>query len=278
LGKAVARVTRFSGRRASRVGASIIKPARSLPVAVQAKAVREPAYLSLTPALKRGRWDPPAEGNIVVLEPTVFKHPIRRDILHLCVIHHLDSLRQGSANTKTRGEVRGSGIKIRRQKGSGKARLGDGQSPMLIGGGVAFGPKPRDFSTKLPRKVIQMGMRVALSSKLKEQRLGVMTRLYWPNGKTKHLSQKIDLLGLRKTLFVTGEPKVDEGLRRAIGNIPLVKLTTTDEVNVYEIMKWQRVILDLKAVDYFESTLKKNVPVVLLPLLEEASVAKQSPA
>ena len=245
----------------------------------EAESVREPAYLSLTPALKRGRWDPTAEGNIVVLEPTVFQHPIRRDILHLCVVHYLDSLRQGSASTKTRGEVRGSGIKIRRQKGTGKARLGDGQSPMLVGGGVAFGPKPRDFSTKLPRKVIQMGMRVALSSKLKEQRLGVMTRLYWPNGKTKHLSQKIDLLGLRKTLFVTGEPKVDEGLRRAIHNIPLVKLTTTDEVNVYEILKWQRVILDLKAVDYFERTLKKNVPVVSLPLLEDkASVAEQSPA
>ena len=245
----------------------------------EAEAVREPAYLALTPALKRGRWDLRAEGNIVVLEPTVFKHAIRRDILHLCVVHHLDSLRQGSANTKTRGEVRGSGIKIRRQKGSGKARLGDGQSPMLVGGGVAFGPKPRDFSTKLPRKVIQMGMRVALSSKLKEQRLGVMTRLYWPNGKTKYLSQKIDLLGLRKTLFITGEPKVDEGLRRAIRNIPLVRLTTTDEVNVYEIMKWQRIILDLKAVDYFERTLKKNVPVVSLPLLEDkASVAEQSPA
>ena len=245
----------------------------------EAKAIREPAYLSLTPALKRGRWDPPAKDNIVVLEPTVFKHPIRQDILHLCVVHHLDSLRQGSANTKTRGEVRGSGIKIRKQKGTGKARLGDGQSPMLVGGGVAFGPKPRDFSTKLPRKVIQMGMRVALSSKLKEQRLGVMTRLYWPNGKTKHLSQKIDLLGLRKTLFVTGEPKVHEGLQRAIGNIPLVRLTTTDEVNVYEIMKWQRIILDLKAVDYFERTLKKNIPVVSLPLLEDkASVEEQSPA
>ena len=133
---------------------------------------------------------------------------------------------------------------------------------MLVGGGVAFGPKPRDFSTKLPRKVIQMGMRVALSAKLKERRLGVMTRLYWPNEKTKHLSQKIDLLGLRKTLFVTGEAKVHEGLRRAIRNIPLVELTTTEQVNIYEILKWQRVILDLKAVDYFERTLKKNVPVL----------------
>ena len=102
------------------------------------------------------------EDEVVELDPSIFNHPIRRDILHLCVVHHLDSLRQGSANTKTRGEVRGSGAKIRPQKGTGRARLGDGQSPMLRGGGVAFGPKPRDFSTKLPRKVIQMGMRVAL--------------------------------------------------------------------------------------------------------------------
>ena len=115
---------------------------------------------------------PPASDKVVELDPTVFNHPIRRDIIHLCVVHYRDSLRQGSANTKTRSEVRGSGRKIRPQKGSGRARLGDGQSPMLRGGGIAFGPKPRDFSTKLPRKVIEMGMRVALSAKLKEQRLG----------------------------------------------------------------------------------------------------------
>lgn len=226
--------------------------------------------MALTPSLKRGRWDPPTATSVAILEPTVFKHPIRRDILHLCVTHHLDSLRQGTANTKTRGEVRGSGIKIRRQKGSGKARLGDGQSPMLRGGGIAFGPKPRDFSTKLPRKVIEMGMRVALSSKLKEQRLGIMTRLYWPNGKTKNLVRKIDLLGLRKTLFVCGEPVVHEGLRRAIGSIPLVDLTTVDQLNVYEIMKWDRIILDVKAVDYLENWLKKdNVPVAPVELLAE---------
>ncbi|KAF9040556.1 ribosomal protein L4 domain-containing protein [Panaeolus papilionaceus] len=278
LGKAVsARASRFS-ERLGRVGASIIKPVvnvkpRTIPV-TRAQPVLEPAYLALTPALKRGRWDPPAENNVAVLDPTVFKHPIRRDILHLCVVHHLDSLRQGSANTKTRGEVRGSGRKIRRQKGTGKARLGDAQSPMLRGGGVAFGPKPRDFSTKLPRKVVQMGMRVALSAKLREQSLGVMSRLYWPNGKTKHLAQKIDVLGLRKTLFVTGEPTVHQGLERAIANIPMVQLATAREVNVYELMKWQRVVLDLKAVQYFEQTLKKaNVPILPLPVQKTEATA-----
>jgi large subunit ribosomal protein L4 len=126
---------------------------------------------------------------------------------------------------------------------------------MLRGGGVAFGPKPRDFSTKLPRKIIQMGMRVALSSKVQENNLGVMKSMDWPSGKTRHLSQKIDSLGLRNTLFVTGEASAT--LQRAIQNIPLVKLTTSKQVNVYEMLKWPRVILDAKAVDFFEQTLGK---------------------
>ena len=220
--------------------------------------MEKPVYVSLTQPLKRRASEPLFKDNIVVLDPTVFNHPIRRDILHLCVTHHLDSLRQGTASTKTRAEVRGSGAKIRPQKGSGKARLGDGQSPMLVGGGVAFGPKPRDFSTKLPRKVLQMGMRVALSSKVRERALGVTTNLDWPNGKTKHLSQVIDLLGLWKTLFVTGEDQPCVGLENAIANVPRVKLVTAQDLNVYEILKWQRLLLDAKAVEYFERVLGKQ--------------------
>lgn len=236
-----------------------------------ATPVSHPVLLDLTPPLKQFKDQPRAEGNVVALDPTVFNHPIRRDILHLCAIHHLDGLRQGTASTKTRGEVRGSGIKIRPQKGTGKARLGDGQSPMLYGGGVAFGPKPRDFSTKLPRKVIQMGMRVALSAKVKEGRLGVMTGLDWPNAKTKYLNQKIEHLGLRKTLFITGEDNVATGLARAINMLKYVSATTVDKINVYELMKWERVILDLKAVEYLERTLGKNVPIAEVSLAAEAA-------
>ncbi|KAF8078685.1 50S ribosomal protein L4 [Lyophyllum atratum] len=233
------------------------------PPSMTVQPILEPVYLALSQPLK-GKTGP-VDKRVAVLDPTVFDHPLRRDILHLCVIHHLDSLRQGSANTKTRGEVRGSGIKIRRQKGSGKARLGDAQSPMLVGGGVAFGPKPRDFSTKLPRKVIEMGMRVALSAKVRERKLGVVTQLSWPHGKTKHLAQKIDHLGMRKTLFVTGESKPPATLERAIGNIQKVKLITTDKLNVYELVKWPRVVLDVKAVNYLERTYKKDVPVSPVP-------------
>ncbi|KAG1801683.1 ribosomal protein L4 [Suillus plorans] len=196
----------------------------------------------------------------VALDPTVFDHPIRRDILHLCVVHHLDSLRQGTASTKTRAEVAGSRRKIRPQKGTGRARLGDRQSPMLRGGGVAFGPKPRDFSTKLNRKVIQMGMRVALTMKLREQRLGVLQRINWWSHKTATLNSRLSGLGWRTgTLFVTGESEVPARMRLASKNLRGIECRTVADLVVYDIVKWRRVILDLAAVDALERALGKGL-------------------
>ncbi|KAI0698435.1 ribosomal protein L4/L1 family-domain-containing protein [Cerioporus squamosus] len=212
-----------------------------------------PLYLQLSSLIRPEENDPSDE--LVELDPHVFAHPIRRDILHLCAVHHLDCQRQGSANTKTRGEVRGSGHKIRPQKGSGRARLGDAQSPMLRGGGVAFGPKPRDFATKLNRKVIQMGMRVALSARLKEHSLGVVKSLEWPGYRTSELQRRIEELGWRRTLFVTGQEEIPEGLRRAGNNLHGVDMVTAEELNVYSALKWPRLVLDLQAVEWFERTL-----------------------
>ncbi|CAL1695637.1 unnamed protein product [Somion occarium] len=185
---------------------------------VVASPIIQPVYLSMS-SLIPAEEDATELDEVVELDPFVFDHPIRRDVLHLCVVQYLDSLRQGSANTKTRGQVRGSGRKIRPQKGTGKARLGDGQSPMLRGGGRAFGPKPRDFSTKLPRKVIQMGMRVALSARLQEHGLGVVRSLEWPGFKTKDFAERLEELGWKRTLFVTGHDQVPDGLRRVTSNL-----------------------------------------------------------
>ncbi|KAJ7103589.1 ribosomal protein L4 domain-containing protein [Mycena belliarum] len=243
-------------------------PTKTPPLpSVTAAPVASPVCLTLTTPFKCTKGTPSHASNLVLLDPTVFDHPIRRDILHLCVTHYRDSLRQGSANTKTRSERSGTGRKPFKQKGGGVARAGDLRSPIQHGGGVAFGPKPRDFSTKLPRKVLQMGMRVALSLKVKENLFGVMPSMDWPNGKTKHLSQKIDALGLRRTLFVTGEtPPVE--LERAMRNIPLTKLTTLDQLSIYEILQWQRVIMDIKAVDMVEAVLRKEVPLASVALEE----------
>ena len=129
---------------------------------------------------------------------------------------------------------------------------------MLRGGGVAFGPKPRDFATKLNRKVIEMGMRVALSARLKEQSLGIVKSLEWPGYKTKELDERIEELGWRRTLFVTGMEEVPEGLRRASGNLPGIDTVTAEDLNVYTALKWPRLILDLAAVEWFERALKKS--------------------
>ncbi|KAI0032721.1 ribosomal protein L4 [Vararia minispora EC-137] len=199
------------------------------------------------------------------LDPTVFAHPARPDILHLCVVQYLDGLRQGSANTKTRAEVRGSGRKLRPQKGSGRARLGDRGSPMLRGGGVAHGPKPRDFSTKLNRKVIEMGMRVALSTRARERTLSIVPSLEWPNPKTQSLVDRLaDLQWRKKTLFVTGHDEVPSGLDLAARNVHYLDTITARELNVYNAVRWPHLVLDLAAVEHFEKTLSK-LPKPILP-------------
>jgi len=216
-----------------------------------------PVYVAMSSLIPPEHGSNPSE-RLAELDPTIFNHPIRRDILHLCVVHHLDSLRQGSANTKTRGEVRGSGRKLRPQKGSGRARLGDGGSPMLRGGGVAFGPKPRDFSTKLPRKVIQMGMRAALSARVKGQSLRIVRSLDWPNIKTKSLALRMKELGWNnKTLFVTGKELVPGGLALSSSNLEFVDALSADSLTVYHAVRWPQLVLDLEAVEYFEKTLSK---------------------
>ena len=103
--------------------------------------------------------------------------PLRRDLLHRAIIYEADGMRQGTASTKWRSEVHGSHRKLYRQKGTGKARVGDKQSPIRVGGGVAFGPKPRDFSTKLPRKIYDLAWRTALSYRYRQGELIIVQKI-----------------------------------------------------------------------------------------------------
>ncbi len=159
--------------------------------------------------------------------------------------------------------------------------------PMLRGGGVAFGPKPRDFATDLPRKVRMLGMRVALSSRLREGALGVTSSLDWPLGaKTGPFANRLSRLGWTHTLFIAGSntgtsqsyvPLTPDELVRAqqhfdpyaglpprfarvTRNVPNVHLTRAEDTNVLSLLQWPRVILDLAAVDYFERLLGTDVP------------------
>lgn len=212
-----------------------------------------PSYLSLT-----NFCGSPVTDELVYLNPSIFAHPIRRDILHACVTWYRDSIRTGTAHTKTRSEVHYSGKKIRPQKGTGKARLGDRGSPMLRGGGVAFGPRPRDFRTLLPRKVKDMGLRVALSARLKERMLFVCPSVDWPNHKTKNLDARLKGLGWDNVLLVTGKEHVSPYLAVASRNLKGVVCKSVGELEVWDVLKSQQVVLDLEAVQHFEERLGKG--------------------
>ena len=128
---------------------------------------------------------------------------------------------------------------------------------MLVGGGRTFAKKARDFSTKLPRKVIQMGMRVVLSAKVKEDGLGIVDSLEVPSGKTRELERRINELGWQKTLFVTGLERVPPSLERSSRILDYIHATTASSLNIHEAIKWQRLVLDFSAVEFFERTLRK---------------------
>ncbi|KAG9104420.1 54S ribosomal protein, mitochondrial [Ceratobasidium sp. 370] len=211
--------------------------------------------------LPRDKSAPKPSSFAIPLSQYVFGNNMRRDILHACVVHHLDGLRQGTASTKTRAEVSGSNRKIRRQKGTGRARLGDIRSPSIRGGGIAFGPKPRDFATLLPRKVRELGMRIALSAKLKDGQLGVVESLEWESPKTKDLWARARQLGWTdRTLFVTGKGDIPTALDKASRNIQSLMCGKAANVTVYDILKWRRVIIDIEAVEWFERELGPKTP------------------
>lgn len=183
--------------------------------------------------------------------------PLRKDILHRAVIFEGDSTRQGTASTKTRYEVHGSNRKIRPQKGTGRARLGDKKSPMLRGGGVAFGPKPRDFSTELQRKVYDLAWRTALSYRYKKGELMVFDGEIEINGVSEESLERYtrDLLtwnGLGKsggkTLFITTgkREKLFEAMK---GLSSHARALPVEDVDVKDLLEGKRVAIERKALD-----------------------------
>jgi large subunit ribosomal protein L4 len=215
--------------------------------------------------------------SLVELNAEVFGHPIRRDIVHLCLTHHMDGQRQGSASTKTRYEVRGSRRKLFAQKGMGKARVGDAASPIRRGGGRAFGPKPRDFSTGLPRKVRFMGMRVAWSAKVREGQLMAVESLNWPGTQTKLLRARLDQMGwgVGRTLFVTGQQEFPDGFRLSCGNLAETEMKRAAEVNIHDALKYPRVVMDLSALEYFEERLKRGTTMAMPDLRKKRTRSRR---
>jgi large subunit ribosomal protein L4 len=167
-------------------------------------------------------------------------------------------IRAGTASTKTRADVRGGGAKPFKQKGTGRARQGTRSSPILRGGGVVFGPHPRDFSKKMNKKAAQLAFRHALSSKIASGAVSVAEGLDGIEPKTKRLSDLLKKVGGGKAvLFVTGES--NKNLNMAARNIPKVEVTTAGQAHTYQMMRYPVILTDAAGLEGLKARLEKKV-------------------
>lgn len=175
------------------------------------------------------------------LADTLFNVPVKSSVLHEVVTMQLAKRRSGSAAVKNRSDVRGSTRKLFRQKGTGRARRGNIKSPLLRGGGVVFGPKPKSYAFRVPKKVRKLALKMALSSKLQDNSLTVVDAIQLDQVKTKDFMAILSGLHLDNALIVTGGP--DDRLELSSRNIPTVKVLRTEGLNVYDILKYSHLVL-----------------------------------
>ncbi|MFZ5766188.1 MAG: 50S ribosomal protein L4 [Thermodesulfobacteriota bacterium] len=189
----------------------------------------------------------------IELNDALFAVEIKPYILHDIVRMQLAKRRAGTACTKTRGEVQGSKAKPWRQKGTGRARSGSRRSPVWRGGGTVFGPKPRDYSYNLPKKVRKLGMRMALSSRFSENRLVVLDNFELEEIKSKKFAAIMAQLNMDNALIVI--PDHDEKLEKSSRNVVGYKVMPTAGINVYDILLHKNVILLQSCIGQLEERL-----------------------
>ncbi|MGB6972140.1 MAG: 50S ribosomal protein L4 [Desulfobulbales bacterium] len=177
----------------------------------------------------------------VELNDDLFGLEVKKHILHDVVKMQLANRRAGTASTKTRTEVRGGGAKPYRQKGTGRARAGTNRSPLWRGGGVIFGPKPRDYSYKLPKKVRKLGVRMALSTRFSEKNMLVLDGFDLADIKTKQFVDVMKKLNIENGLIVI--PEKNENLEKSSRNVHGYKVIQADGLNVYDILLHRRLVL-----------------------------------
>ena len=191
-------------------------------------------------------WQKKKTGDLEVPDKMIGE-VVRKDILHSLVRWQLACRRKGTHNTKNRGDVRGSGKKPYKQKGTGNARRGSSRSPLLRGGSVIHGPHPRSYFFRMNKKVKQLGLRSALSYLYKEGRLFVISDMISQEGRTNELAKRLGLFGLSKGLLI--DSKKDPMFHRACHNLPKFRYNTVEGLNVYDILKYDTVLFSRDSLD-----------------------------
>ncbi|HCA34619.1 MAG TPA: 50S ribosomal protein L4 [Lachnospiraceae bacterium] len=186
----------------------------------------------------------------IELNDSVFGAEVNVPVMHEAVVAHLAALRQGTQSARTRAEVSGGGKKPYRQKGTGRARQGSIRSPQWVGGGVVFAPKPRDYAVKMNKKARRVAIRSALTSCVQENKLTVLDELTLSEIKTKDMVKVLDQFKLNKALvLLTGDNK---NVILSARNIPDVKTLPAEQVNVYDVLKYENLVATKDAIEKIE--------------------------
>lgn len=189
------------------------------------------------------------------LNDTIYNVPVKASVLHDVVKAQLAGKRAGTAKAKARSEVSGSTRKLFRQKGTGRARRGSIKSPLLRGGGVTFGPLPRSYEQKVPKKVRKQALKMALTSKLQENAILVLDEFKLDQIKTREFVAVTDALKAGNALIVTDQK--NENLELSSRNVPDVKVLRSEGLNVYDILKYKTLVLVEASVKAIEGRLLK---------------------
>lgn len=184
------------------------------------------------------------------LNDAVFGVEVNEHLVHMAVLSQLANKRQGTQSAKTRSEVSGGGKKPWKQKGTGHARQGSTRAPQWTGGGIVFAPKPRDYSFKLNKKERRIALKSALTSKVQENKFIVVDAIKLDEIKTKKFAEALNSLNVKKALVVLNEN--DQNVVMSAKNIPTVKTALTNTINVFDILKYDTVVIDKAAVATIE--------------------------
>ena len=185
------------------------------------------------------------------ISDSIFCAEVNKSVLHTVVTNYLANQRQGTQSTKTRTEVRGGGIKPWRQKGTGRARQGSIRAPQWIKGGIALGPKPRSYKYTVNKKERRLAVKSMLSMKVLEQSLVVVDKLAFNEIKTKNMVSALSNLKVTgKTLVML--PEKDEKVQKSARNIEGVKTTLVNTINVYDLLKYNNLVVTLDTVKKLE--------------------------
>ena len=186
----------------------------------------------------------------IELSDKVFGIEPNEEVVHSVVVNYLANQRQGTQSTKTRAEVRGGGKKPWRQKGTGRARQGSIRAPQWIKGGIALGPKPRSYSYKINKKEKALAVRSALSAKLTDKEIVVVDKLELKEIKTAEMAKILNKLNSNNALVVLADK--NENVQKSIRNLPTAKVERADSLNVYDLLKFDKVILTEDSVKKIE--------------------------